>query len=723
MMREADLSKDTSGPESPTRTPKKLVCRRTYQLGDEGLSSGGTKLNSVFTTVEEDLSQPWLCEENDLFTARIRNFKVPKRTRMPTNVKTYDGTGDPEDHLKIFQTLAKIKRYNYEVLRKAFLGNFSQQKKYIKDPVEIHYIKQKEGESTEAFIERFKAKSIDGQESSMVIEAEVEGHLIHRMYVDGGSASEHSTSTLMNFMFVQSPLSYNSIIGRLGLIKVQAIPSTAHEMIKFPLKEGIVMLHINTIIPAERRMVAEAPKEPPPNEPTKTEGIKVAIHPEYLEQTVTIGGSLSKKGRMELCDLLKNNLDVFAWKPADMTCVPRSITEHHLNIRKRYACKGYPQIHMAEEDEEKTTFHTSQRLYCYTKISFGLKNAIATYQRLVDKAFEKQSGRRDVPGSHCKHEGNKSISGKRRSVMKLHSPRTLKEVQSLNGKLASLSRFLSNSAKRSLPFFKTLKNCIKIATSSENSTLLNFDFIAERLKKDDPSTNTPMEEEVLEPWILFTDGSPCLEGPGARLILIDPEGVEFTSAFRFKFDASNNETEYEALMAGLLIAEQMGVQNLTAKEIISGAWLRCVGPLQSEYVVREIHKGSCSMHSGPRDNSFMDWCEKLNIKQRFASVKHPQNNGQMERANHSLGEGIKARLGGENMNWVVEVPYVLWAHRTMIKSSNEDTSFSLTYDTEAVIPVKIGMPSLSNEASHAKEGEKLGPKWEGPYEVVEALEK
>ncbi|GJV38366.1 reverse transcriptase domain-containing protein [Tanacetum coccineum] len=49
---------------------------------------------------------------------------------------------------------------NYVVLRKAFLGNFSQQKKYIKDPVEIHHIKQRDRESTEAFMERFKAESM-----------------------------------------------------------------------------------------------------------------------------------------------------------------------------------------------------------------------------------------------------------------------------------------------------------------------------------------------------------------------------------------------------------------------------------------------------------------------------------------------------------------------------------------------------------------------------------
>ncbi|GKE07264.1 hypothetical protein Tco_1399282 [Tanacetum coccineum] len=49
---------------------------------------------------------------------------------------------------------------NYEMLRKTFLGNYSQQKKYIKDPVEIHHVKQRERESTEAFMERFKAESM-----------------------------------------------------------------------------------------------------------------------------------------------------------------------------------------------------------------------------------------------------------------------------------------------------------------------------------------------------------------------------------------------------------------------------------------------------------------------------------------------------------------------------------------------------------------------------------
>ncbi|GJU65382.1 reverse transcriptase domain-containing protein [Tanacetum coccineum] len=83
-------------------------------------------------------------------------------------------------------------------------------------------------------------------------------------------------------------------------------------------------------------------------------------------------------------------------------------------------------------------------------------------------------------------------------------------------------------------------------------------------------------------------------------------------------------------------------------------------------------------------------------------------NGLVERANISLGEGIKARLGKENKNWLEEISHVLWAHRTMIKSSNGDTPFSLTYGKKAVIPAEIGMPTFRTvEVDVAKNDEAL----------------
>ncbi|GJT38521.1 reverse transcriptase domain-containing protein [Tanacetum coccineum] len=139
---------------------------------------------------EEDLSQPWACEEIDPFTPRIRYFDFSK-TRMPSHIKTYDGSEDLEDHLKIFQATAKTERWamptwchmfnstltgnarvwfddllaesidNYDDLKKAFLENYLQQKKCIKDPIEIHNIKQRVGESTEDFVRRYKLERRD----------------------------------------------------------------------------------------------------------------------------------------------------------------------------------------------------------------------------------------------------------------------------------------------------------------------------------------------------------------------------------------------------------------------------------------------------------------------------------------------------------------------------------------------------------------------------------
>ena len=53
----------------------------------------------------------------------------------------------------------------------------------------------------------------------------------------------------------------------------------------------------------------------------------------------------------------------------------------------------YNQIKMDEVDQEKTSFITSQGLFCYKVMSFGLKNVGATYQRLMNKMFAHQIGR------------------------------------------------------------------------------------------------------------------------------------------------------------------------------------------------------------------------------------------------------------------------------------------------------------------------------------------
>ncbi|GJZ75888.1 reverse transcriptase domain-containing protein [Tanacetum coccineum] len=167
------------------------------------------------------------------------------------------------------------------------------------------------------------------------------------------------------------------------------------------------------------------------------------------------------------------------------------------------------------------------------------------------------------------------------------------------------------------------------------------------------------------------------------------------------------------------------------KPWLSGAF----GPIQADYVLREIHAGSCSMHSGPRSvvaralrsgeltpitspwpfhkwgidiagpfpvaagglkflivaiDYFTKWIEAKAV----ATITGNQTNGLVERANRSLGEGIKARLDRHKGRWVEELSHVLWAHRTTIKVSTGDTP-SICLMDGSLIPAEIGMPTIS----------------------------
>ena len=91
---------------------------------------------------------------------------------------------------------------------------------------------------------------------------------------------------------------------------------------------------------------------------------------------------------------------------------------------------------------------------------------------------------------------------------------------------------------------------------------------------------------------------------------------------------------------------------------------------------------------------FREFCSNLGIKNQFSSPGHPQANGQTEVTNRTLLKIIKTKLDDAKGVWLEELPNVLWAYRTTARTPTGETPFRLTYGTEAVIPVEVGVTSI-----------------------------
>ena len=181
--------------------------------------------------------------------------------------------------------------------------------------------------------------------------------------------------------------------------------------------------------------------------------------------------------------------------PKDSFSLPRinqlvDLTARHKLLSFMDAFSSYNQIMMDKEDQEKTSFITSQGLYCYKVMSFRLKNGGATYQRWVNRMFSHQIGRNaevyvddmlmksndevdhldDLKetfdtlrkykmkrnptkcvfvisswkflGFTVSQQGIEANPEKIKVVTEVKSPRIVKEVQSLTGKVAALNRFV-----------------------------------------------------------------------------------------------------------------------------------------------------------------------------------------------------------------------------------------------------------------------------------------
>ncbi|XP_050278099.1 uncharacterized protein LOC126719608 [Quercus robur] len=334
----------------------------------------------------------------------------------------------------------------------------------------------------------------------------------------------------LDFLVVDCPSSYNVIIGRPTLKKWKAATSIYCLKVKFPTDNGVGEVKGDQVLARECYQAVLAVKENhtwmiEEKEEDRMEALEtVELVEGEANKTTKIGTTLSLEMRTRLIQFLKENLDVFAWSHKDMPGIAPEVIQHKLNVnpkwkpvrqrRRTFAPERdqavteevtklltagfirqvyYPEwlanvvlIRMAEEDQEKTAFITSQGLYCY-KVPFGLKNAGATYQRLVNKMFSQQIGRNmevymddmlvkskegltnlddlketfvtlkkhrmRLNPSKCvfgvasgkflgfmvSQRGIEANPEKVRAIINMTSPRTVKEVQKLTGRIAALN--------------------------------------------------------------------------------------------------------------------------------------------------------------------------------------------------------------------------------------------------------------------------------------------
>ena len=99
----------------------------------------------------------------------------------------------------------------------------------------------------------------------------------------------------------------------------------------------------------------------------------------------------------------------------------------------------------------------------------------------------------------------------------------------------------------------------------------------------------PQEVELGSQWMLSGEGSSNQQGSGAGIILEGPNGVLIEQALHFAFKASNNQAEYEALIARMLLAKEMGAQSLLAK---SDSQL-VIGQVTGEYQAKDPQMAAC----------------------------------------------------------------------------------------------------------------------------------
>ena len=273
---------------------------------------------------------------------------------------------------------------------------------------------------------------------------------------------------------------------------------------------------------------------------------------EYLEWLANVVLVKKANRKWRLCI---DFIDINKACPKDSFPLPRidlivdTIAGHEL-LSFMDAFSDYNQISMHPDDQEKTSFVTTQGTYYYRVMPFRLKNAGATYQRLVNLMFQKQNGvtmevyiddmlvksttaklhiaqlseefqilrnynmklnpakcafgvsAEKFLGFIVNNRGIEENPDNIKAVLDMPSPSGIKEVQRLTGRIAALSRFVSRASDKCQPFFQVLKKGFQWDTKCEEE----FSALKTYLSSP-PILVSPVDGELLTLYLAVSDFS------------------------------------------------------------------------------------------------------------------------------------------------------------------------------------------------------------------------
>jgi hypothetical protein len=276
--------------------------------------------------------------------------------------------------------------------------------------------------------------------------------------------------------------------------------------------------------------------------------IRECQHPVWLANAVLVP---KKTGGLRMC---KHYTDLNKHCPKDQFPLPRidqvvDSTTGSVLLYFLDGYSGYHQIALHSDDRDKIAFIMPHSIYCYNFITFGLKNARATYQKAIQKCLKTQNGKNveayvddvvvkttvedkliadltetfanlrefqwkpnptkcffGVPsgfllGFMVRHRGIEANPVKVDAIRKMAKPTNKKDVMKLIGMMATLGRFISKLGEKGLPFFKLLKKADKFVWDDEAQKA--FEALKKSLTKP-PVITPPIPKETLLPYISAT---------------------------------------------------------------------------------------------------------------------------------------------------------------------------------------------------------------------------